>query len=60
MTKLTIEEVISELKKEAGDSEGFHSRFDDLIERKLAEYDPGFMASMKKIYEDSGEARWCA
>ena len=48
------------LKDEAGDSEGYHGVFDDLLESKLAELDPEYMAEMKQIYGDSGEARWCA
>ena len=59
---MTIKEAKKRLKPslDAEDDESFHSVFDDIIEERLAELDPEFMAAMKKYYEKSDMARWCA
>lgn len=57
---LTLATAKKRLAKELGDSEGYHSVFDDLIEEKLAEYDPKFMKALHKLYDTSGESRWYA
>ena len=48
------------LRKERGDSEGYHAVFDDLLEQKLKEVDPEWIEEMLKIYRESGEFRWFA
>ena len=42
------------------DSEGYHCVFDELLEAKLDALDPEWMAAMRKLYEESRCARWCA
>jgi len=42
------------------DDEVFHSKFDNIIEKRLMELDPKFMRAMKKIYKKSELNRWCA
>lgn len=60
MSELTIRKAKKMLEAEAGDSEGYHAVYDDILEGKLYELDPKFMLALKKLYEDSGEARWYA
>ena len=59
MSKVTEEEV-QILKDEIGDSEGYHSVFDELLENKLSELDPEWLEEMRQLYYDSGCDRWCA
>ena len=54
------QEIIDKLKAAEGDDESYHVIFDDAIEAKLMELDPEWMKAMKKIYEKSDMARWCA
>lgn len=57
---MNIEQAKELLKTHTGDSEGYHSQFDDILEERLAEIDHDFMKAMKEEYEKSGESRWCA
>lgn len=57
---LTIKEARKILKEELGDSEGYHSVYDELVEQKLMELDPKFMKAMQKLYYESNESRWYA
>lgn len=59
MSKVTDKEK-AKLLSEGGDSEGYHSVFDELLEEKLYKLDPKWMEEMKKLYKDSGCSRWCA
>lgn len=59
MSKVTEQEV-KILADEIGDSEGYHSVFDALLENKLSELDPEWLKEMQQLYDDSGCARWCA
>lgn len=45
---------------ERGDSESFHSIFDDLLEERLMELDPEWMKEMQQFYDKTEMARWCA
>lgn len=60
MSKVTIEEAKKRLKKEEGDSEGYHFEFDLILEERLMELDPKFMKALHKLYRSSNEARWYA
>lgn len=55
-------EVLKKLNEycEDRDHEGYHVEFDALLEKRLMELDPEWMETMKKVYEDSDMARWCA
>ena len=57
MSKPTKEEL-AELKNREGDDEKYHVLFDDLLEAKLHELDPEWLAAMKEAYAKSGMARW--
>lgn len=57
---MNIKEARKQLKKHIGDSECYHSVFDDILEERLKELDPDFMEEMEKEYDKSGCARWCA
>lgn len=57
---MTVEQALERLSKAIGDDEFYHSLFDDILEEKLAEYDPKFMEALQEAYENSGMARWCA
>lgn len=46
--------------QDLGDSEGYHSTFDKLIEERLMELDPEWMDAMAKEYADSRMSRWYA
>ncbi len=48
------------LREVEDDSERYHSTFDSLLQYKLKQLDPEWMKAMKKIYDKSGRARWCA
>ena len=48
------------LKDCGGDDERYHSTFDTLLEAKLMALDPEWMTAMTKLYEASGNCRWCA
>lgn len=62
MSKLTIQEAKKRLQPhlDNDDDEAYHVEFDDILEEKLAELDPKFMAAMTKLYDKSEMARWCA
>ena len=53
-------EQLERLKHLGGDSEAFHSEFDDILEERLMELDPEWMKGVQKVYEDSRASRWCA
>lgn len=55
-----IRDARKRLAEQEGDSEGYHSEFDDIIEERLMELDPEFMTELQQLYKDSGCARWCA
>lgn len=59
-TLQAIEEAKVALAKEQDDSDGYHSKFDELLEERLAELDPDFMTAMEELYKKSGTARWYA
>ena len=55
-------ELREKLKKarEKRDDEAYHMYFDDLLEEKLDEVAPEWMAKMRVEYEESQMGRWCA
>lgn len=55
-----INDAIVRLHPVKGDSEAYHSVFDDLLEERLMELDPEYMKELQRIYNQSGESRWCA
>jgi len=59
MSKPTAEQI-ADLEKCLGDAEAYHSTFDSILEDKLKELDPEWMAAMDKLYADSHMSRWCA
>jgi len=59
-TQKAVAEARKVLKASEGDSEAYHSEYDDILEQRLDELDPNFMSSMRRTYDKSGESRWCA
>jgi hypothetical protein len=57
---MTIEDALNMLKGREGDSEIYHSTFNDIIEKRLMELDPDFMTALQEVYKNFGAARWCA
>ena len=55
-------ELREKLKKARAkrDDEAYHMYFDDLLEEKLDELAPEWMAKMRTEYEESRMARHCA
>ena len=65
MSLPTEEELsaIAALKRHDGrhhDDEAYHSEFDKVLERKLDQLDPDWMAAMRDEYKASGMGRYCA
>lgn len=54
------DEQIKRLKEAEGDSEEYHSVFDNILEEYLAELDSEWITEMLEIYKKSGESRWYA
>ena len=50
----------AQLAQEQGDSEGYHGLFDKLLEAKLNQLDPEWIAAMLTLYKKSELSRWCA
>lgn len=57
---MIFEEARKVLATIGKDDENYHRTFDLLIEERLMELDPEFMGRMKRLYQRSGNARWCA
>lgn len=55
-----INEALLKLVSLSGDSEMYHSVFDDIIEERLMELDPDFMTALQEAYKKSGASHWCA
>jgi len=60
MTPTKQQKNILQNQQQNRDDEGYHSKFDDILEEYLIELDPQWMKAMNRLYEKSGMNRWCA